>query len=77
MRTLFTNEQWLKVVWSALGLGAAITLYAMTTFEKAGASDRVKSELKTDINRVERKVDAILLHNGLGMELKKINESRP
>ena len=57
--------EWITLIGAILGAGVSVTVYAMSTFEAAGAAKEVKQELKNDLSRVERKVDALLLHEGL------------
>lgn len=64
-KSVLTNWEWLTLLGVIVSAGVGVTVYAMNTFEASGAAKEVKRELKTDLSRVERKVDALLLHEGL------------
>lgn len=57
--------QWITLIGVIVSAGVGVTVFAFNTFDKAGSSAEVKTELKTDLRRVEVKVDALLLRQGL------------
>lgn len=73
-RAFFTNWEWLTLIGIILSAGVGVTVFAMSTFEASGAAKEVKQELRADISRVEKKVDALLLNRGLNPKIYERDE---
>ena len=73
-RAFFTNWEWLTLIGIILSAGVGVTVFAMSTFEASGAAKEVKKELRADISRVEKKVDALLLNRGLDPKAYEVDE---
>lgn len=57
--------EWITLIGIICGAGVSVTVFAFNTFEAAGAAEKVEAKIKNDVTRVERKVDALLLNQGL------------
>lgn len=71
---VFTTWEWLTLLGVIVSAGVGVTVYAMNTFEASGAAKEVKKELRADISRVEKKVDALLLNRGLDPRVYEAND---
>lgn len=60
-----TPWEWITLVGVICTAGVSVTVFAMSTFEPAGSAEKVEQKIKSDIHRVEKKVDALLLNQGL------------
>lgn len=57
--------EWITLIGVICGAGVSVTVFAFNTFEAQGASEKVEKKLGANISRVEMKVDALLLNQGL------------
>lgn len=57
--------EWITLIGVICGAGVSVTVFAFATFEAAGSAEKVEKKLGSNITRVEMKVDALLLHQGL------------
>lgn len=74
MKSVFSTWEWLTLLGVIVSAGVGVTVFAMSTFEASGAAKEVKQELRADITRVEKKVDALLLNRGLDPKAYEANE---
>lgn len=66
--------EWLTLIAVICTAGVSVTVFAFSTFEAAGSAEKVRSEIKSDLSRVEVKVDALLLDRGLNPNKFKADE---
>lgn len=74
MKSVFSTWEWLTLLGVIVSAGVGVTVFAMSTFEASGAAKEVKAELRADISRVEKKVDALLLNRGLNPKVYEADE---
>lgn len=66
--------EWITLIGIICGAGVSVTVFAFNTFEAAGSAEKVEKKLGANINRVELKVDALLLKEGLNPKVYEVEK---